>query len=144
MPTGGRWRASGGGRASSGQHSGTGTDLPQFGGARLGYRRAVATGVETLALLRRVPVFETLGVEGLAKVAQLEFLTRDGTRTLAQGAMQFILAQPEIACVIHTVTSRAELEEWAGAADVPPLDQAELATVAELYSSGFGLTPASA
>ena len=58
--------------------------------------------------------------------------------------MQFILAQPAIATVIHTVTSRAELEDWAGAADVPALDAQELAAVQELYRSGFGLTPASA
>ena len=83
-------------------------------------------------------------VEGLAKVAQLDFLTRDGARTLSQAAMQFILAQPAIATVIHTVTSRAELEDWAGAADVPALDAQELAAVQELYRSGFGLTPASA
>jgi aryl-alcohol dehydrogenase-like predicted oxidoreductase len=83
-------------------------------------------------------------VEGLAKVDQLDFLTRDGARTLAQAAMQFILAQPAVGCVIHTVTSRAELEEWAGAGDVPHLDAQELAAVQELYSSGFGLIPASA
>ena len=83
-------------------------------------------------------------VEGLAKVEQLHFLTRGGARTLSQAAMQFILAQPAIACVVHTVTSRRELEEWAGAADVPALDGHELAAVQELYRSGFGLTPAPA
>ncbi len=56
--------------------------------------------------------------------------------------MQFILAQPAIACVVHTVTTTAELEEWAGASDVPELDEDELAAVQELYRSGFGLTPA--
>ena len=81
-------------------------------------------------------------VEGLAKVAQLEFLERGGDRTLAQAAMQFILAQPAIACVVHTVTTRAELEEWAGAADVPELDEDELAAVQDLYRSGFGLATA--
>ncbi|HEV3228046.1 MAG TPA: aldo/keto reductase [Solirubrobacteraceae bacterium] len=81
-------------------------------------------------------------VEGLAKVSQLEFLERGGDRTLAQAAMQFVLAQPAIACVVHTVTTRAELEEWAGAADVPELDENELSAVAELYRSGFGLATA--
>jgi aryl-alcohol dehydrogenase-like predicted oxidoreductase len=81
-------------------------------------------------------------VEGLAKVSRLEFLQRGGERTLAQAAMQFILAQPAIACVVHTVTTGAELEEWAGSAEVPELDEDELAAVQELYRSGFGLTPA--
>jgi aryl-alcohol dehydrogenase-like predicted oxidoreductase len=81
-------------------------------------------------------------VEGLQKVDQLGFLTREGERTLAQAAMQFILAQPAIACVVHTVTTGAELEEWAGAADVPPLDESELAAIDELYRSGFGLATA--
>jgi len=82
--------------------------------------------------------------EGLAKVAQLEFLQRDGQRTPTQAAMQFILAQPAIACIVHTVTTVAELEEWAGSTDVPELDASELARLDELYRSGFGLTPAGA
>jgi aryl-alcohol dehydrogenase-like predicted oxidoreductase len=78
-------------------------------------------------------------VEGLRKVEQLDFLTRDGERTLAQAAYQFILAQPAIGCVLHTVTTRAELEEWAGATEAPPLGDSELSRIAELYQSGFGL-----
>ena len=47
-------------------------------------------------------------IEGLQKVDQLEFLTRDGERTLAQAAYKYILAQPAIGCVVHTVnTDRA-------------------------------------
>jgi aryl-alcohol dehydrogenase-like predicted oxidoreductase len=81
-------------------------------------------------------------VDGLKKVERLEFLTRDGERTLAQVAFLFILAQPAIGCVVHTVNTAAQLEEWAGAVDTPPLDDAELAAIEELYQSRFGLATA--
>ncbi|HEX2015847.1 MAG TPA: aldo/keto reductase [Solirubrobacteraceae bacterium] len=77
--------------------------------------------------------------EGLAKVARLEFLERGGQRTLTQAAMQFILAQPAIACIVHTVTTVAELEEWVKTTEVPELDDDELARLSELYHSDFGL-----
>jgi aryl-alcohol dehydrogenase-like predicted oxidoreductase len=83
-------------------------------------------------------------VEGLQKIEHLRFLERDGERTLAQAAYRFILAQPAIGCVVHTVNTVAQLQEWAGAADVPPLDADELARVDELYRSGFGLAPTTA
>ena len=78
-------------------------------------------------------------IDGLKKVDQLDFLLRGGERTLAQVAYAFILAQPEIATVVHTVNTRAQLEEWSAATDVPPLDDDELAAFDELYRSGFGL-----
>jgi aryl-alcohol dehydrogenase-like predicted oxidoreductase len=81
-------------------------------------------------------------IDGLRKVDQLEFLRRGGERTLAQAAMAFILAQPAIACIVHTVTTEAELVEWAGSADVPPLSEDELEAVDELYRAGFGLATA--
>jgi aryl-alcohol dehydrogenase-like predicted oxidoreductase len=83
-------------------------------------------------------------VEGLKKVEQLEFLTRGGERTLAQAAMRFVLAQPAIACIVHTVTTVAQLEEWAATTDVPELDADELATIDERYRAGFGLAAAGA
>jgi aryl-alcohol dehydrogenase-like predicted oxidoreductase len=81
-------------------------------------------------------------VEGLQKVEQLRFLERDGERTLAQAAYKFILAQPAIATVVHTVTTVAELEEWAGTDAVPDLDEDELARIDDLYRAGFGLATA--
>jgi len=83
-------------------------------------------------------------IEGLQKVDQLEFLRRDGERTLAQAAFKYILAQPAIGCVVHTVNTTAQLEEWgaAGTDAVPDLDEDELSRVDELYAAGFGLAPA--
>ena len=84
--------------------------------------------------------------DGLKKVDQLGFLTRGGERTPAQAAMKWVLAQPAIACVVHTVNTAAQLEEWAGAGgdSIPDLDPDELARVDELYRSDFGLTAAGA
>ena len=83
-------------------------------------------------------------IEGLQKVDQLEFLRRDGERTLAQAAFKYVLAQPAIGCVVHTVNTTAQLEEWgaAGTDAVPDLEEDELARVDELYAAGFGLAPA--
>jgi aryl-alcohol dehydrogenase-like predicted oxidoreductase len=83
-------------------------------------------------------------VGGLQKIEQLRFLERDGARTLAQAAYKFILAQPAIGCVVHTVNTVAQLEEWAaaGTSAVPDLDADELARIDELYRGAFGLAPA--
>jgi aryl-alcohol dehydrogenase-like predicted oxidoreductase len=81
-------------------------------------------------------------IDGLKKVEQLEFLTRGGERTLAQVAYRFILAQPAIATVVHTVNTVAQIDEWAAASEVPPLEPDELQAFDELYRSGFGLAAA--
>src|SRR3954451_15291089 len=83
-------------------------------------------------------------VDGLKKIDQLRFLAIEGERTMAQAALRFILQQPKMACVIPTITSMAELEEFAAAADAPDLTPDELARVDELYRTGFGLEPAAA
>ena len=55
-----------------------------------------------------------------------------------------MLAQPAIGCVIHTVNTAAQLDEWAAAGSdaVPDLDDDELARVDALYAVGFGLPTA--
>ncbi len=83
-------------------------------------------------------------VDGLKKVEQLRFLVIPGERSMAQAALQFVLAQPGMACVVPTITSVAELEELAGASTAPPLTRAELERIGELYSRGFDLEPARA
>ena len=77
-------------------------------------------------------------VEGLAKIDRIRFLCApDAGRTMAQAALRFILAQPQMTVVIPTITNEAELREYAGAADVPDLTDAELALVGELYDRNF-------
>ena len=80
-------------------------------------------------------------VEGLQKIARIRFLCENGSaRTMAQAALRFIL-DSGATTVIPTITSEAELEEYAGAADVPQLSGAELARVGELYERNFDVEP---
>lgn len=83
-------------------------------------------------------------VEGLEKVERLRFLVVEGERTMAQAALRFILAQPRIACVVPTVTTIAELDEFAGASDAPDLSAEDLGRIGELYGRDFDLEPARA
>ena len=73
-------------------------------------------------------------IEGLQKIDRLRFLVLPGERTMAQVALKFVLAQPRMACVIPTVTSMAELEEFAGTAAAPDLTEDELEQIATLYA----------
>ena len=83
--------------------------------------------------------------EGLEKIDRIRFLCgADTGRTMAQAALRFILAQPQMAVVIPTITNEAELREYAGAAEVPDLTRVELARVDELYARNFDVEPVSA
>jgi aryl-alcohol dehydrogenase-like predicted oxidoreductase len=84
-------------------------------------------------------------VEGLQKIERIRFLCGpDSGRTMAQAALRFILAQPQMTVVIPTITSEAELREYAGAADAPDLTAEELAAVDELYARNFDVQTISA
>lgn len=74
----------------------------------------------------------------LSKVEQLDFLLED--RTIAQAALAWILANPGITTVLPTVTTVAQLEEFAAAAS-KPLTSEEFDGVRELYERDFGLPP---
>jgi len=80
---------------------------------------------------------------GLKKVERLRFLT-DGTgRTMAQAAIRWILAEPCFATVLPNIYNEEQLEEFAGASEVPELSPEELDTVRGLYVRDFDLAPAS-
>ncbi len=81
-------------------------------------------------------------VEGLQKIDKLRFLVIEGERSMTQAALKFILAQPPMTCVIPTVGTFEELEEFAGAADAPDLTGEELERIAELYERNFDVEPA--
>ena len=84
-------------------------------------------------------------VEGLQKIDRIRFLCGpESGRTMAQAALRFILAQPQMTVVIPTITNEAELREYAGATDVPDLNAEELARVGELYARNFDVQPVSA
>lgn len=80
-------------------------------------------------------------LNGIKKVEKLRFLERGGERTLGQAAILWLLADKRTASVLPNIYDAAQLEEFAGAADCPPLDSGELARVRELYSENFGAEP---
>lgn len=82
-------------------------------------------------------------VNGLKKVEQLRFLTdaRPGV-TIGQIALQWILSDRTVASTLPNIYDEAQLVEFAGASDVAPLTDEELARVHELYEANFGLEPA--
>jgi aryl-alcohol dehydrogenase-like predicted oxidoreductase len=75
-------------------------------------------------------------IEGLQKIERVRFLCEEGGRTMPQAALRFIL-DSGATTVIPTITTRAELREYAAASDVPQLSAAELDRVAELYERNF-------
>lgn len=81
-------------------------------------------------------------VEGLKKLESVSFLTEGTGRTIAQAALQWILASPACVSTLPNIYNIDQLEEFAAAADVEPLSQDELARVAELYDRNFGVEPA--
>jgi len=65
--------------------------------------------------------------------ARLDFLRRDGRRTLAQAALRFVLDDPSVSSVVVGAKTAAQVEENAGAADVPPIDDDERAQVVGVF-----------
>lgn len=83
-------------------------------------------------------------VDGLQKVERLRFLCDEHGITMAQAALKFILAQEGVACVLPTVTSGADLDEWAAASAEPDLTDEDLAQVSALYERNFDVEPVQA
>lgn len=75
--------------------------------------------------------------DGIVKVEQLGFLEEG--RTMGQAAIQFLLHEPMLASVLPNIYDVAGLEEFAAAADVAPLSDADYARVQSLYAENFGL-----
>jgi len=80
---------------------------------------------------------------GWEKVETLRFLEdpdhADGTRTMAQAAIQWLLAHDEVASVTPTFRTTDDVDEWAGASETPPLSDAEYERVQALYEDNFGI-----
>ena len=76
----------------------------------------------------------------LRKVSQLDFLyQQDSGRTIGQAAMQFVLAQPTVTCVLPNMLNETQLKEFVAAPDTPPLTEDELSRIADLYDHAFYL-----
>ena len=76
---------------------------------------------------------------GWEKVEELRFLERDGERTMGQAAIQWLLYNDEVASVTPTFRTNADIDEWAGAPDTPPLSDEEYERVQDLYRDNFGI-----
>lgn len=80
--------------------------------------------------------------EGLRKIEKLRFLQNGCDRSMTAIAMKFISAQPEIATVLPTFTSVAEIGEYVAAVESADLTNNELASIQELYARNFDIEPA--
>src|SRR3954470_20040898 len=79
-------------------------------------------------------------VNGVKKVATLDFLTRD--MTLGQAALKWLLAEPRVVTTLPNIYDDEQLAEFAAASDLPDLSDAELDRVAELAAKNFGIDEA--
>ena len=79
-------------------------------------------------------------VDTFEKLSELRFLTEGGKRTMVQAALRFVLETEGVTAVIPGAKNRQNLEENAGAMDVPPLTEAERARAIAIADSveGFG------
>ena len=78
-------------------------------------------------------------VRTFEKLSEMTVLTA-GKRTMVQAALRFILDTPGVTSVIPGTKSRAQLEDNAGAMDVPPLSEEERTRAMAIADSveGFG------
>jgi aryl-alcohol dehydrogenase-like predicted oxidoreductase len=77
-------------------------------------------------------------INGLKKIETLQFLVGPD-RTLGQAALQWLLADPRIACCLPNIYEEAQLREFAAAPATPALTPEELGRVAELAAQNFGI-----
>lgn len=79
-------------------------------------------------------------INGIKKIETLRFLERDD-RTLGQAAIQWLLAEKRVMSVLPNIYDREQLREFASAPDTPALTADEMARVAELAKTNFGVGP---
>jgi aryl-alcohol dehydrogenase-like predicted oxidoreductase len=76
-------------------------------------------------------------VNGLKKIRTLDFLTQ--RMTLGQAALKWLLAEPLVVTTLPNIYDDEQLDEFARASDLPGLSDKQLARVAELAESNFGV-----
>jgi aryl-alcohol dehydrogenase-like predicted oxidoreductase len=74
-------------------------------------------------------------VAALEKLKELEFLTHDDSRTMAQAAFRFILDTPGVTSILTGALRPSEIEENVGALDTPPLTDDELSRIGEITAA---------
>jgi aryl-alcohol dehydrogenase-like predicted oxidoreductase len=77
-------------------------------------------------------------VNGVKKIETLRFLETP-TRTLGQAAMQWLLAEPRAMTILPNIYDAEQLAEFGAAPDSETLTPGELARIAELAATNFGI-----
>ena len=77
-------------------------------------------------------------LDGLKKVEQVSFLTKDTGRSLGQAAIKFILTEPSIGSVLPNIYNEKQLLEFAAASDTPDLTEVEVTALTELHARNYG------
>lgn len=78
-------------------------------------------------------------LNGLKKIEALRFLHEGKDMTLGQAALKWLLASPAVMTTLPNIYNVEQLEEFAAASDKPDLTPEELAKVAELQRTNFGV-----
>jgi Predicted oxidoreductases (related to aryl-alcohol dehydrogenases) len=78
---------------------------------------------------------------GWEKVEAIRFLETpdDGSRTLSQAAIRWLLAHEEVASVTPTFRDGEDIAEWSAASEVAPISDAEYDRLEALYARNFGV-----
>jgi aryl-alcohol dehydrogenase-like predicted oxidoreductase len=80
-------------------------------------------------------------LNGIKKVEQLRFL-ENSERTLGQAALQWLLADDQVASTLPNIYNEEQIVEFAKAADCPPLTPDDMEKIEKLYSNNFGIEEA--
>ena len=99
--------------------------------------RSHAAGALTPALDRPPNPGDALMAADLRKAAMLDFLLDGPIETLSQAAMVFSLMNRDIDSTVPGVKNAAEAEEIARCVDLPPIPEARLQQLRELYGQDF-------
>ena len=99
--------------------------------------RSHAAGALTPALDRPPNPGDALMAADLRKAAMLDFLLDGPIETLSQAAMVFSLMNRDIHSTVPGVKNVAEAEETARCVDLPPIPEAHLQQLRELYGQDF-------
>ncbi|HEY0160785.1 MAG TPA: aldo/keto reductase [Thermoanaerobaculia bacterium] len=80
-------------------------------------------------------------VEGIQKVDRLRPFCEARGVTMGQLALLWLYAHPSIISALPNIYDEAQLEEFAGASEHPPLTDGEMEQIHELYERDFDITP---
>ncbi len=75
---------------------------------------------------------------GVKKIETLRFL-EGPDRTLGQAAIAWLLAEPKVMSVLPNIYDREQLREFAAASDGPQLSATDMARIADLAPTNFGI-----